>query len=277
MKVHISKIIVGTRRREDMGDIQGLADSIQKYGLLHPVVIDNQNRLVAGGRRLAACALLGWQEIEARSLGELTENELRAIELEENLRRKDLTEIEKSKDMVELVQVVREQAKEESACTPGVQAVSNVKGVKIPGSYRDISERTGFPVQTIREAEQHVQAVDKYPDLEPFPKKEAIKEAKKLDTLPPEKVPEELEAFKKAQRFKVSAERFIEKLHLLAKKPPETYFEGMDNIDIAFESISVFAENQLKIIDKAIVWLQGFRSEYAKRIVNKNQALRRVK
>lgn len=291
MKVRIDSIIIGDRRREDMGDVQGLADSIAKYGLLHPVVMDDQNRLVAGGRRLAACKLLGWEEIEARHIGELTEKQLREIELEENLRRKDLTEIEKSRNMVKLVQVIREQIKEESACTPGVQATSNVKGVKMPGSYRDISERTGYPVQTIREAEQHNVATEKYPELEGLPKKEAICTAKKLDALPPEArlkmndivvaktfaeplEKEATEEFLRAKRIKEGMRRLIERLHIFSQNPPSTYFEGMDKVDLAFEE--AFWWNNLKIIDGALEWLTEFRKEYGKRF-SAQKDIRRVK
>jgi ParB-like chromosome segregation protein Spo0J len=49
----ISDIKVGQRRREDFGDLQGLADSIAKYGLFHPVIVDGDDNLVAGERRFA--------------------------------------------------------------------------------------------------------------------------------------------------------------------------------------------------------------------------------
>lgn len=72
MKIPISDIVVGTRRREDLGDISGLADSISSWGLLHPVVVDDKNRLVAGERRLRACQQLGWSEIPVTRLSELS-------------------------------------------------------------------------------------------------------------------------------------------------------------------------------------------------------------
>lgn len=184
MKLPIDKIEVGDRRREDMGDLQGLSDSIAKYGLLHPVVVDDSDRLVAGGRRLTACKSLGWTEVEVRHIGELTDQQLREIELEENLRRKDLTEIEKSRNMVRLAEVKAGLKKEEKQLrTPGVQ--NAVGRPKEPNSVREIAKEIGVPVMTLQEAKQHVQAVGKYPELETAPKKEAIRFAKKLDTMPP--------------------------------------------------------------------------------------------
>jgi hypothetical protein len=184
MKIKINEVVVGDRRREDIGDIEGLAKSIKTYGLLHPIVIDSKNNLVAGGRRLAACKSLQWGEIEFTPLGELTEKQLRIIELEENLRRKDLTEYEKSRDLVKLVEVVKEITKEENVCVLRTQTPVNQKGVTIPGSYRDIANKTGLPEGTIREAEKHVKAVESYPELRELPKKETIQAAKKLDAMP---------------------------------------------------------------------------------------------
>jgi ParB/Sulfiredoxin domain len=51
----ISEIRIGNRYRRDLGDVSGLADSIAELGLLHPIVIRADGRLVVGERRLAAC------------------------------------------------------------------------------------------------------------------------------------------------------------------------------------------------------------------------------
>ena len=59
----ISAITIGVRHRRDLGDIEGLAVSIAEVGLLHPVVITPGNVLIAGARRLAACAFLLWREV----------------------------------------------------------------------------------------------------------------------------------------------------------------------------------------------------------------------
>jgi ParB family chromosome partitioning protein len=59
----INAIVVGERFRKDLGDIQGLAQSIKVVGLLHPIVITTDGRLIAGERRLEACRSLGWTKI----------------------------------------------------------------------------------------------------------------------------------------------------------------------------------------------------------------------
>jgi ParB family chromosome partitioning protein len=59
----IADIKIGTRIRKDMGNIAGLAESIEDLGLLNPVTVDENGLLLAGARRLAACKRLGWQKI----------------------------------------------------------------------------------------------------------------------------------------------------------------------------------------------------------------------
>jgi ParB-like chromosome segregation protein Spo0J len=61
--VNIDQIQVGYRYRKDLGDLRALAESIAEVGLLHPVVVTPEGRLIAGQRRLEACRLLEWTEI----------------------------------------------------------------------------------------------------------------------------------------------------------------------------------------------------------------------
>lgn len=186
----IVDIEVGERRREDLGDIAGLAESLKKYGLLHPIIVDEELNLIAGQRRLEAAKLLGWTDIDVRYKTDLTEKEKREIELEENLRRKDLTAYERSKVIVERVKIAREIAKEEAkTCGESLQVSRPVRGpARTPGSARDIEERTGIPTKTATEAEQHVATAETYPFMQkPDWKQYHVLEAKEAI----EKIPEE--------------------------------------------------------------------------------------
>jgi ParB family transcriptional regulator, chromosome partitioning protein len=58
-KLAISKIRVRNRYRKFLGDTESLASSIKELGLLHPIVVRPDGRLIAGERRLAACKRLG--------------------------------------------------------------------------------------------------------------------------------------------------------------------------------------------------------------------------
>ena len=105
MILKISEIKIGQRVRDEYGDMEELAKSIQEHGLLHPIVVDSDHNLIAGCRRLLACERIGMKEIETKVLEDISEKELRVLELEENIRRKDLTELEKSKNLVELAEI----------------------------------------------------------------------------------------------------------------------------------------------------------------------------
>lgn len=59
----IDQIQIGFRYRKDLGDLHSLADSIGEVGLLHPIVVTPEGRLIAGHRRLEACRILGWDEV----------------------------------------------------------------------------------------------------------------------------------------------------------------------------------------------------------------------
>ena len=70
MKIEISKIIIGQRIRDDLGDIAGLAENIEDIGLLHPIILRKNNddtyKLLAGHRRLESHKLLKRTSIESK-------------------------------------------------------------------------------------------------------------------------------------------------------------------------------------------------------------------
>ena len=92
MKVLIEKIKVSAdRHRKEFEKIAELATSIEEFGLIEPIVIDQQFNLIAGERRLRAHLMLGRTEIEAVTMDELDEWHRQALELEENIQREQLS------------------------------------------------------------------------------------------------------------------------------------------------------------------------------------------
>jgi ParB family transcriptional regulator, chromosome partitioning protein len=79
------------RQRRELKNIDVLADSIRRLGLIHPIVITREGELIAGERRHAACIQLGWSSIPAQYVDELEPKILQAIELEENIKRQDIS------------------------------------------------------------------------------------------------------------------------------------------------------------------------------------------
>jgi site-specific DNA-methyltransferase (adenine-specific) len=90
MKIAIKDIKINERIRKEYGDIEDLASSMSRLGQLQPIVLGTDNLLLAGGRRLAAAVHLGWPEIDATRLEGVDDIGSKEIELEENLKRKDL-------------------------------------------------------------------------------------------------------------------------------------------------------------------------------------------
>lgn len=82
------------RKDFDPDDIKKLAASIKDHGLINPITVaegDEGFHLIAGQRRLKALYLLGWKEVPCHLYSDLSDQERKLIELEENLRRKQLT------------------------------------------------------------------------------------------------------------------------------------------------------------------------------------------
>ena len=94
MQVPISDIKIKKRVRKDLGDLDELKFSMNRYGLLNPITINSNYELVAGHRRLEAAKALGWEEIEAIMINTRDKITLLEIELEENNQRKAFTDDE---------------------------------------------------------------------------------------------------------------------------------------------------------------------------------------
>ncbi len=97
-----SAIVFGERFREDYGDLNELASSIKKEGIIQPLAVrydgDNKYTLLAGGRRFRAAEIAEVDEIPVRIYpASISDLEMRSIELMENVCRKDLTWIEAAK------------------------------------------------------------------------------------------------------------------------------------------------------------------------------------
>jgi Predicted transcriptional regulators len=79
------------RQRKSLENIDVLADSIRRLGLIHPIVATRDLELVAGERRYNACKSLGWTSVPVQYVDELDQGKLRLIELEENIKRQDIS------------------------------------------------------------------------------------------------------------------------------------------------------------------------------------------
>ena len=160
--MNISDIRIGERHRKDLGDVASLAQSIADIGLLHPVVVTPDGTLIAGARRVAACKLLGWQEIPA------TVVDLQDIvrgEHDENALRKDFTPSEAVAIARALEPMEREAAKERQLSTL-VQNRSEKFSEREKGeALVKVARTVGMSRITFTKAREVVEAAEQEPEL----------------------------------------------------------------------------------------------------------------
>lgn len=130
----ISDIIITRRReREELGDIDGLAQSLLQFGQLQPIVVDDNNELIAGFRRMSATQQNGQLDILAIRRRNVDELMAKEMELEENLARKDMTWRERNRGLAELDRIRRER-------NPNWTQVQTAVAAGGKTSQRDVSE-----------------------------------------------------------------------------------------------------------------------------------------
>ena len=101
-KIDLGKIIPNRyqpRRVFDQEKLQELAQSIKEHGLTQPIVVVydaglDKYEIVVGERRFRACQLAGMTEIEAIVHKALSDQQMCALALIENIQREDLNPIE---------------------------------------------------------------------------------------------------------------------------------------------------------------------------------------
>ena len=94
MLINIEDIKIKKRVRKDLGDLEALKNSLRIYGLLNPITLNSKYELIAGERRLQAAKQLGWTNINAVILSNISDVDELEMELEENNQRKEFTDQE---------------------------------------------------------------------------------------------------------------------------------------------------------------------------------------
>ncbi len=147
-----------------MGDITELAASIEEFGLLHPVVITNDEvhpRLIAGARRLAACKQLRWHFIDATMVS-IAPEDYGAVESAENIQRKNFTPSEMFAVSRELLQRAQREIRDgRKTGNPPPAAIFAADGKFRAKDYA--ARAVGVSRETLRKIEKVVKAVEDEP------------------------------------------------------------------------------------------------------------------
>jgi site-specific DNA-methyltransferase (adenine-specific) len=191
-----------------------MVESIKTFGQILPIVISRDKKLIAGGRRLAACMLLG---IQARVCYKDTVDKLlmREMELEENIQRKALTPSEECLAVDELLKL-----KQAKHGTP----TSGRQGGFTPEA---IGELIGKSRAYVQEAVVLADIIRMFPELSEAKSKSDIKRAAKSF----QRAADNITALASYEETIKKTKEFI-----LVNRDAETYLAGLGekSIDLFF-------------------------------------------
>jgi DNA modification methylase len=71
-------------RTHSKKQVEQIANSMRRFGVINPIIVDSQNQIIAGHARAAACQLLGQKSVPVIRVTHLSEVELRAYMLADN-------------------------------------------------------------------------------------------------------------------------------------------------------------------------------------------------
>jgi len=145
------------RKDFDQQALDDLAESIRTVGLIEPIVLDDDNYLLAGERRLRALKLLGHADAEIVYMRDLDDWKKAVVELEENLRREDLTYVEEvmaKKRLHELYQTKH-----------GESSRYGGRGHNEGWKVKDTADLLGISVGSVSQDIQLAKAIEQDPEL----------------------------------------------------------------------------------------------------------------
>lgn len=169
VSVPTGSIVIDIRRPgPDDAVVSGLAASMERVGLLHPIIVQcfpggMQWKLIAGRNRLEAARRLGWSEIEGRELPEMESTATAEIdgqiaEIDENLERREISAIEQAELIARRVEMVEARKQVEAQAGPLVAQVAPAmrkdgrrKGPQHePAGIRQTARDLGMPRDKVR-------------------------------------------------------------------------------------------------------------------------------
>ena len=145
-KVPIKDIETHTSGRSiDSHAVGALAGSFSVAGQINPIIIsrapDGRFTVVAGNHRLAAARKLGWREIHARIV-ELDDVDREILQIDENLIRKELTELETAEQLHRRKELFDQKGGEKISTPGGEQKIGfdQATGAKVGRSKSTIQK-----------------------------------------------------------------------------------------------------------------------------------------
>lgn len=254
----IDLIVVENRFRRDLGDLTSLRNSIFELGLMHPIVVDSERKLIAGQRRLEACKQLGWQMIEVNRVDTIdSAQRLLAAERDENTCRKEMTPLELKALVDALLEIERPRTRVgRPPGNPGPEAiVSGEAGVALDRAAR----AAGTSRSTYRRIAEVVDAAsaDDTPDDVRAVAVDQVKKLEAGETTPVAASRAVKEAAGTAPKPKAANPRAGTRLHnVSAHKAMNRVLPQLTGITAALASVSFDGVTT----DEAAAWSDGLKS-----------------
>jgi ParB family chromosome partitioning protein len=143
------------RRAVNQQKVEELKDSIKKIGLIYPIVVDGDFKLIAGAHRLEAMKQLGEYEILCNVKFDLTNADKELIEIDENLIRNELHFTERSDLLLrrkQIYETLYPETKVGQFGNKGGQVLEKTESdFSKPSFVTDTSEKTGRSETVIKE------------------------------------------------------------------------------------------------------------------------------
>ena len=163
MQVKISEIIITNRKRTIKTEyVKQLAESIHEIGLLNPITLSSDYKLLSGLHRLEAIKLLGMETIECHVMvsGGILYEEL--IEIDENLIRNDLVVLERGEQLKRRKEIYEELYPEtKQGGDRGNQYTGGKeRQTEIISFSQDTADKLGVDQRTIRQEIQIARDID---------------------------------------------------------------------------------------------------------------------
>lgn len=175
-EIPVEEINDAGRSRKEYGDVEQLKLSIQQKGLIHPIAVSKYDEpyegfkyfLLVGGRRLAAVRQLELEKVPARIYpSNLNSYEVRSIELEENIRRKDLTDAERIMSIKEVHDLYVSIYGEKKSTSKGAKG----------HSQKDTANMLGVSTATVSLDIEMAEWIEEIPELAKLGDRKKIKQA----------------------------------------------------------------------------------------------------
>lgn len=176
MRIDPKLVVVGKRVRKNRDSgIHQLAKSIEEVGQLQPIVIDEDNNLIAGARRLRACEMLE-RDVDAVIAESVTDALLKLkAERDENVCRVDFTPeeaVEAGRAIESLERPKAAERKKSTQVKPGNDGKTGPSKLDAPAADKGRTDEkaaaaAGMKKDTYRKAKAVVEAAEADPSLRP--------------------------------------------------------------------------------------------------------------